>query len=55
LDTTFRTYVVRWTELHQRGFDKPPLDAQRLNSVAFLIRPEDTPYDVWIDSVRFAR
>jgi hypothetical protein len=55
LDGKFRTYVVRWADVHQRGFDKPPLDSQRLHSVAFLIRPEDTPYDVWIDSVRFAR
>jgi hypothetical protein len=31
----------------------PPLDASRLQSVAFLIRPEDTPYDVWLDDVRF--
>jgi hypothetical protein len=55
LDGRFRTYVVRWTDVRQRGFDRPALDAQRLHSVAFLIRPEDTPYDIWIDSVRFAR
>ena len=55
LDGTFRTYVVRWADVSQRGFGKPPLDPQRLNSVAFMIRPEDTPYDLWIDAVRFAR
>jgi hypothetical protein len=33
--------------------DTPPLDASRLHSVAFLIHPEDTPYDVWLDEVRF--
>jgi hypothetical protein len=49
----FRTYRVRWSELRQRGIDRPPLDAGRLHSIAFLIRPEDTPYDVWVDDVSF--
>lgn len=49
----FRKYVVRWTDVRQRGPNKRPLDPRRLNSLAFLIRPEDTPYDVWIDDVRF--
>lgn len=53
LDRGFRSYAVRWSDLRQRGFDKPPLDATRLHGLAFLIRPEDTPYDIWIDDVRF--
>jgi hypothetical protein len=53
LDGQWRTYQVRWSELRQRGYDKPALDASRLHSLAFLIRPEDTPYDVWLDDVRF--
>lgn len=53
LDATFRTYQVRWSDVRQRGFGKPPLDPRRLHSLAFLIRPEDTPYDVWLDDVRF--
>jgi hypothetical protein len=53
LDNRFRSYEVRFDDVRQRGFNKPPLDAKRLNSLAFLIRPEDTPYDVWIDDVRF--
>jgi hypothetical protein len=53
LDGRFRTYEVRFEELRQRGFDKLPLDSKRLNSMAFLVRAEDTPYDVWIDDVRF--
>lgn len=53
LDPHFRTYEVRFEEVRQRGIGKPPLDTKRLNSLAFLIRPEDTPYDVWLDDVRF--
>lgn len=53
LDANFRPYEVRFDEVRQRGMGKPPLDAKRLNSLAFLIRAEDTPYDVWLDDVRF--
>jgi hypothetical protein len=53
LESGFRTYQVRFAELRQRGLGKPPLDTHRLHSLAFLIRPEDTPYDVWLDDVRF--
>jgi hypothetical protein len=53
LESGFRTYQVRFAELRQRGLGKPPLNARRLHSLAFLIRPEDTPYDVWVDDLRF--
>lgn len=53
LEPAWRTYQVRWVELRQRGIGKPPLDPRHLHSLAFLIRPEDTPYDVWVDDLRF--
>jgi hypothetical protein len=53
LGREWRTYDLRWAQLRQRGAGKPPLDASRLHSIAVLIRPEDTPYDVWLDDVRF--
>jgi len=53
LGREWRTYQVRWADLHQRGLGKPPLDPARLHSIAILIHPEDTPYDVWLDDVRF--
>ena len=53
LDAAWHVYQVRWADVRQRGMGMPPLDPQRLNSIAFLIRPEDTPYDVWLDEVRF--
>ena len=53
LESTWRTYQVRWAEVRQRGIGKPALDTRRLHSLAFLIRAEDTPYDVWLDDVRF--
>jgi len=53
LESTWRTYQVRFRDLRQRGIGKPALDPRRLHSLAFLIRPEDTPYDVWLDELRF--
>jgi hypothetical protein len=53
LEPNWQTFEVRFDEVEQRGYDRPRLDPKRLHSVAFLIRPEDTPYDVWIDEVRF--
>lgn len=53
LGREWRTYQLRWSELHQRGLGKPPLRPSRLHSIAFPIHPEDTPYDVWLDEVRF--
>lgn len=53
LDDTFKSYEVRWEQTRQRGKGKPALDPSRLNSIAFLVRPEDTPYDVWLDDVAF--
>jgi hypothetical protein len=53
LTRDWRRYPVHWAELHQRGIGKPALEPSRLHSVAFLIRAEDTPYDIWIDDVRF--
>jgi hypothetical protein len=53
LEPAWHTYQVRFDEVEQRGYDRPRLDPKRLHSIAFLIRPEDTPYDVWIDDVRF--
>lgn len=53
LDDRFRDYEVRWSDAEQRGYGRPPLDPSHLHDIAFQIRPEDTPYDVWLDTVRF--
>lgn len=53
LSPEWRSYEVRWADFRQRGIDKPALDPSRLHSIAFLIHPEDTPYDLWFDDVRF--
>lgn len=53
LEDEWKTYEVRFDQVEQRGYNRPPLNPKRMHSLAFLIRPEDTPYDVWIDSVRF--
>jgi hypothetical protein len=53
LGREWRDYQVGWADLRQRGIDRPALDPSRLHSIAFLIRAEDTPYDVWLDDVGF--
>ncbi len=53
LGSEWASFEVRWAEVRQRGFGKAPLDPSRLNSLAFMVRAEDTPYDVWLDDVRF--
>lgn len=53
LGPTWQTYEIRWAEVEQRGYNRPPLDPRRLHDIAFLVRPEDTPYDVWLDELRF--
>ena len=54
LESEWKTYVLGWSHLHQEG-EARPVDPRRANGVEFLLRPEDTPYDVWIDNVRFVR
>ncbi len=53
LERHWKTYRIEWSEFAERGYYRPALDPKRLHSIAFLIRPEDTPYDVWFDDVRF--
>jgi hypothetical protein len=53
LGSQWKAYEVLWTDVAQRGYSKPALDPSRLNSLAFQIHPEDTPYDIWLDQVRF--
>jgi hypothetical protein len=53
LDDRWRDYQVRWNEVEQHGYGRPPLDPSRLHDLAFLVRSEDTPYELWLDDVRF--
>jgi hypothetical protein len=45
---------IEWSELHQEG-KAEPANPRRLSGLEFLVRPEDTPYDLWIDDVAFVR
>ncbi len=49
------TVELRWEQFEQRGYGRAPLDPARLHDLAFLVRPEDTPYDLWLDDVRFLK
>lgn len=53
LERQWKTYRIEWSEFEQRGYGRPGFDPRRLHSLAFLFRPEDTPYDAWFDDVSF--
>lgn len=53
LTSKFATYEARWVDLQQRGYGKPALDPGHLHSITVMIKPEDTPYDVWLDDLKF--
>lgn len=45
---------VTWAELQQKGFGQVvPFDPHSLLSLEFSVAPEQTPFDFWIDDVRF--
>lgn len=45
-------HVLEWSDLHQRG-KMAPVNPRRLSGLEFLVRADDTPYDLWIDDVTF--
>jgi hypothetical protein len=55
LEKQWKSYRIEWAEFEQRGYGRPPFDPKHLHSIAFLIRPEDTPYDLWFDDVSFIK
>lgn len=45
---------VTWAELKQKGYGRVvPFDPRSLLSLEFTVEPEQTPFDLWIDDVRF--
>lgn len=53
LSAQWQKYIIKWDELRQRGYSSPPLDATRINGLGFLVQPGDTPFDFWLDDVKF--
>lgn len=45
---------VTWAELKQQGYGQAvPFDPRSLLSLEFTVAPDQTPFDLWIDDVRF--
>ena len=45
---------ITWAELKQKGFGPPlPFDPHSLLAIEFNLVPEQTPFDYWIDDLRF--
>jgi hypothetical protein len=57
LSKSWKEYSVRWEELHQLYEAGPPLafDPSRVRFLEFSVAPEDTPFDLWVDDVRFVK
>lgn len=54
LSKNWREVRVTWTELKQKGFGQVvPFDPRSLLSLEFTVDPEQTPFDFWVDDVRF--
>jgi len=54
LSKQFEHVVVRWEDLAQTGFGEAvPFDPRTLDGIEFSVRPEQTPFDFWIDDVSF--
>jgi hypothetical protein len=53
LSAHWQQFSLKWGELRQRGYNSPPLDTTRINSFGFLIQSGDTPFDIWLDDVKF--
>lgn len=47
-------HELAWSDLRQRGRTEPA-NPRRLNGLEFIVRPADTPCDLWIDNVAFVR
>jgi hypothetical protein len=55
LGDRWETYKIRWDEFTRPSDPKLALDPTRVQTLSFVWQPPDTPYDVWIDDVRFLR
>lgn len=54
LTNDWQEHRVTWAELEQKGFgQKVPFDPRSLLSLEFTVAPEQTPFDLWIDDIRF--
>jgi len=54
LSKQFEHVVVRWEDLSQMGFGEAvAFDPRSLDGIEFAVRPEQTPFDFWIDDVSF--
>jgi len=55
LSKDWREYSVTWAELKQKGFGQVvPFDPRSLLSLEFTVAPEQTPFDFWVDDIRFS-
>jgi len=54
LSNRWQEQRLTWAEFQQRGFGQViPFDPRSLLSLEFSVGPEQTPFDFWIDDVRF--
>jgi len=54
LSNKWQEQRVTWAELKQKGYGQVvPFDPRSLLSLEFAVGPEQTPFDFWVDDIRF--
>lgn len=54
LSNKWQEQRVTWAELKQKGYGQVvPFDPRSLLSLEFTVGPEQTPFDFWVDDIRF--
>lgn len=54
LSSKWQEHRVPWSELKQKGFGQPvPFDPHSLLSLELSVSPDQTPFDFWVDDIRF--
>ncbi len=54
LSSTWQEHRVPWADLKQKGFGQAvPFDPRSLLALELTTPPEQTPYDYWLDDMRF--
>jgi len=53
LGSRWKEYRLRFSEFEQTGYGGRPLDSSRLHDVSVHVHADDTPYDFWVDDIKF--
>ncbi len=56
LGKQWQEHRILWADLRQKGFGQPiPFDPHSLLSLELGVTPDQTPFDFWVDDIRFVK